>query len=127
VQYKFVLVDPDGSIVVWKPGPDIIVRMPAVTDNRNSIVRVLDTWNESVHEVAVETDADFVSPGREDLFMEALKSSFEDLEVKINAAKSLLDSVTDPASRELLSLDRDLVLAASKAIALTKGAYALDN
>ena len=131
VQYKYVICNADGAIESWKPGEDLNLHVPtSLKDVDQAQLHILDTWDGAVHEVAVETNTDKSSEenkrdgspatSAESFLLSALKSSYEDLEVKLNAAHSLLEVTTDPGAKEMVLADRELAIAANKASALTK-------
>ena len=131
VQYKYVICNADGAIEAWKPGEDLNLRVPSSLENVDQAqLHIVDTWDGAVHEVAVETITDKSSeenksdsspkPSAESFMLSALKNSYQDLEVKLNAAQSLLEVTTDPGAKEMVLADRELAIAANKASALTK-------
>ncbi len=51
LEYKYVVRDPDGGVVCWKPGSNYELRVPVLLEAERAIaegVRVRDAWDGSI-------------------------------------------------------------------------------
>eukprot|EP00210_Caulerpa_lentillifera_P008301 g7921.t1 len=121
LQYKYIVSNADGGIEAWKPGDNITlsVRQSGQDPGKGGILRILDTWDGSIHEVELDKVSTEASDG-EDFILSSMNKSYVELEGKLNLAQNLLERLDDPGSKEMILADRELAVAANKASALRK-------
>lgn len=122
LQYKYIVSNADGEVDAWKPGDNVCLSIPreGFRQDQGTVVRILDTWDGSIHEVELEQETSNSIHRDDDFIQSSLTKSYEDLERKLNSAQNLLERLDDPGAKELILADRELAVAAKKAHAMTK-------
>lgn len=143
IEYKYVVVSEDGWCANWKPGANIMLLLPEVS-NRGSAFRIprvravniMDSWDGSSRGVEYEVEegghlladalADAGLPQDADvssIFL-AMRNAIVDLDEKITRTLEVVEGLDYPWAREAVTGDRRVATAARKALALAKAVEA---
>eukprot|EP00884_Botryococcus_braunii_P016819 jgi/Botrbrau1/3820/Bobra.0183s0050.1 len=116
LEYKYVIRNPDGEVVAWKPGPNCSLTLHQLPSS--SKFAVSDTWDGSIHDIQEWSDLLTPAETEESLVEEAhnfqetlewaIANPLEQLKGCVEQSKHLMQDLQDPTHPEMLAADEAL-------------------
>mmetsp|Transcript_21771 Transcript_21771/g.37131 ORF Transcript_21771/g.37131 Transcript_21771/m.37131 type:complete len:245 (+) Transcript_21771:2-736(+) len=128
LEYKYLVLNADGSVSLWKPGQNYKLAVPAT---HGTIVAVLETWDDGPRKVDVQSTEEQPSqastrPVKSTIQQES-DAALEELQDTLTSHVDAMQRAAAPSALDMIIGDRLLAAASNKALTLQKAIRAADK